>query len=173
MKKVAVLLVVLLVSCVSEKKKSADSISEDGAVIEREIADFYQALKKAYNGTPLSTDSLLESFFGKDVYYVTYWGMTEPIDSTKLRLRTAVHGVKEYDNRIESMKVKVFGDGAYAFFILRQTYSLNGNLMEEYLPTTFILERRDNRWFVVHSHRSADFQTVQQLMNVAQQRAEK
>jgi hypothetical protein len=71
------------------------------------------------------------------------------------------------------MKVKVFGDGAYAFFILRQTYSLNGNLMEEYLPTTFILERRDNRWFVVHSHRSADFQTVQQLMNVAQQRAEK
>ena len=68
---------------------------------------------------------------------VTYWGMTEPVDSTKTRLRAAVKGIKDYDNHLEGMKVKVYGDGAYAFFILRQTYALNGVLMDEYLPTTF------------------------------------
>jgi hypothetical protein len=68
------------------------------------------------------------------------------------------------------MSVKIYGDGAYAFFILRQTYALNGVLMDEYLPTTFVFERRENHWAVVHSHRSADFQTIQQLMNVAQRR---
>jgi hypothetical protein len=77
-------------------------------------------------------------------------------------------GIKDYDNRVESVKVKIYGDGAYAFFILRQTYVLHGVLMDEYLPTTFIFERRENRWMVVHSQRSADFQTIQQLMNVAQ-----
>ena len=112
----------------------------------------------------------MDNYFGQDVYYVTYWGMTEPIDSTKSRLRHALSAIKEYDNRIESMKIKVYGDGAYAFFILRQTYTLNGNLMDEYLPTTFILERYGNRWKVVHSQRSADFPTIQQLMNVAQRR---
>jgi hypothetical protein len=138
-------------------------------VIEREIADFHQALKRAYNGASMSTDSLMDNIFEKDVYYVTYWGMTEPIDSTKSRLRHALPGIKDYDNRVEGVKVKVYGDGAYAFFILRQTYALNGVLMDEYLPTTFIFERRENRWVVVHSQRSADFQTIQQLMNVAQQ----
>jgi hypothetical protein len=158
------------VSCVPEKKKASISFFGDVEVIEREIADFHQALKRAYNGASISTDSLMDNFFDKDIYYVTYWGMTEPIDSTKARLRYAVKGIKDYDNRIESVKVKVYGDGAYAFFILRQTYVLNGTLMDEYLPTTFILERRENRWFVVHSQRSADFQTIQQLMNIAQRR---
>jgi hypothetical protein len=173
MKIIPLFIVLFLVSCVSDKKNSGGSVSDDAVAIENEIVDFHQALKKAYNGAPISTDSLLDSFFGKDVYYVTYWGMTEPIDSTKLRLRNATHGINEYDNRIESMKVKVYGDGAYAFFILRQTYALNGVLMDEYLPTTFILERRENRWIVVHSQRSADFQTIQQLMNVAMQHAGK
>jgi hypothetical protein len=44
--------------------------------------------------------------------------------------------------------------------------------MDEYLPTTFILERRGNRWMVVHSQRSADFQTIRHLMEVARQREE-
>jgi hypothetical protein len=164
---------ILLASCVSDNKNTAGSMPDDVVAIERRIADFHQALKHAYNGAPMSTDSLMDTFFGKDVYYVTYWGMTEPIDSTKLRLRNASHRIKDYENRIESMKVKVYGDGAYAFFILRQTYSLNGVLMDEYLPTTFIFERRENRWVVVHSQRSADFQTIQQLMSVAQRRSEK
>ena len=166
MKILPLFLLLLLASCVSDKKETA--AAEDVAVIEREIADFHQALKRAYNGVPMSTDSLMNNIFGKDASYVTYWGMTEPIDSTKLRLRLAIPGIKDYDNRVESVKVKVYGDGAYAFFILRQTYALNGVLMDEYLPTTFILERSENRWVVVHSQRSADFQTIQQLMNVAQ-----
>ena len=162
-------LLLLLVSCVSDKKKTIDTASGDVAVIEREIADFHQALKRAYNGSSISTDSLMDNFFGRDVYYITYWGIAEPIDSTKSRLRHALPVIKDYDNRLEDMSVKVYGDGAYAFFILRQTYTLNGVLMDEYLPTTFIFERREKRWVVVHSQRSADFQTIQQLMSVAQQ----
>ena len=172
MRIVASLLLVLLISCVSEKKKSSGDISEDVVLIEREIADFHQALKQAYNGIPINTDSLMDNFFDKDVYYVTYWGMAEPIDSTKSRLRHALPGIKEYKNRLESMNVKIYDGGAYAFFILRQTYSLNGIMMDEYLPTTFILERRDNRWMVVHSQRSADFQTIHHLMEVARHRDE-
>jgi hypothetical protein len=163
------LILLTFVSCVPDKKKAAASGSEDAIMIEQEIADFHQALKRAYNGAIMNMDSLMDNFFGKDVYYVTYWGTSEPIDSTKARLRLALPGMKEYDNRIESMSVKVYGDGAYAFFVLRQTYALNGILMDEYLPTTYIFERLENRWFVVHSQRSADFQTIQQLMNIAQQ----
>ena len=165
-------LLIILVSCVSDKKKTAASVSDDAAVIEDGIANFHQSLKRAYNGASMNTDSLVDNFFGKDVYYVTYWGMTEPIDSTKSRLRRVLPGIKDYDNRIESMNVKVYGDGAYAFFVLRQTYALNGVLMDEYLPTTFIFERQEKKWVVVHSQRSADFQTIQQLMNVAQRREE-
>ena len=168
MKFIPLFLLFTMISCVSDKKTPAFSPSEDAAVIDHEIADFHLALKHVYNGASMNTDSLMDKFFEKDVYYVTYWGMTEPIDSTKSRLRHALPVIRDYDSRIESMKVKVYGDGAYAFFILRQTYTLNGTLMDEYLPTTFIFERHENRWVVVHSHRSADFQTIQQLMNIAQ-----
>lgn len=167
MKILPLLLLVLLASCTSDKKKIPDA-SEDGVMIEQEIADFYQSLKRAYHGVPINTDSLIDDFFGKDVYYVTYWGTTEPIDTTKSRLRHAVSGIKDYENRVEGVTVKVYGDGAYAFFILRQTYTLNGVPMDEYLPTTFIFERRDKQWVVVHSHRSTDVQTIQQYMNVSQ-----
>ncbi len=172
MRILASLFLVLLVSCDFEKKTELDSRSEDIAFIKREIADFYQALNQAYTGIPMNTDSLFDNYFDKDVYYVTYWGITEPIDSTKSRLRRALPGIKAYKNRLESMNVKVYKDGAYAFFILRQKYLLNGITMDEYLPTTFILERRDDRWMVVHSHRSADFQTINHLMEVARHREE-
>lgn len=170
MKIFALLFLLVLISCVSDKKNVAGSVLEDKVIIENEIADFHQALKQAYNGASIKTDSLMDSFFGKDADYVTYWGLTEPIDSTKLRLRKALPGIKDYDNRIEGMNVKVYGDGAYAFFVLRQTYTLNGVLMDEYLPTTFVFEHRENQWVVVHAQRSADFQTIQQLMNAAQRR---
>jgi len=172
MKIIAVLLLVLIVSCDSGKKVQSDDHSEDTALIKREIADFYQALDQAYSGIPMNTDSLFDYYFDKDVYYVTYWGITEPIDTTKSRLRQALPGIKGFKNRLESMFVKVYNDGAYAFFILRQTYSLNGITMDEYLPTTFILERREGRWVVVHSHRSADFQTINHFMEIAKQKYE-
>ena len=170
MKTIPLFYLLLFVSCTADKQNSGEP--EDAAVIEQEIAGYHHGLKRAYNGASINTDSLLNNFFDKDVYYVTYWGDTEPINSTKLRLRKALSAIKDYDNHIESLKVKVYGDGAYAFFILRQTYALNGVLMDEYLPTTFIFERRENRWIVVHVHRSADVQTIQQYMNVAQRRGQ-
>jgi len=163
-------LLLLLVSCAPDKKKTETSSTADVAAIMNEITGFHQALKRAYNGAAINTDSLFDRYFKKDAYYVTYWGVTEPIDSTKARLRHAVQGMKDYDYKLESVQVKVNGDGAFALFILRQTYALNGVLMDEYLPTTFVLERQNDRWLVVHSHRSADFQTIQQLMNIARQR---
>ena len=169
MKTYLLALIVLLVSCSPEKKKTETTLSTDVVGIEREISELHQALKRAYNGTSINTDSVIDAYFDKDAYYVTYWGTAEPIDSTKARLRHAINGIREYDYRIESLQVKVIDNGAYAFFILRQSYALNGVLMDEYLPTTFVLERQNNRWLIVHSHRSADFQTIQQLMNVARQ----
>lgn len=165
------LFLMLLISCDSKEKKVEKEISDDTAVIEREISDFHESLKRAFNGGAVNTDSLMDRFFDKDVYYVTYWGLTEPIDTTKKRLRSALPSVKEYENRLENVNIKVYGNGAYAFFILRQTYSLNGTLMDEYLPTTYILERRGASWKVIHSHRSADFPTIDHLMDIARQRA--
>lgn len=167
MKNLLLILAIFSISCVSNEKK-INNITEDSITIEREITEYHQALKRAYNGAQIDTDSLIDVYFDKDVYYVTYWGMSEPIDSTKSRLRRALPGIKDYENRLEGISVKVYGDGAYAFFILRQNYILNGILMDEYLPTTFVLERRGNRWIIVHSQRSVDFQTIQQLMQIAQ-----
>ena len=167
MKNLLLILSIFLISCVSDEKKITNT-TEDSTTIEREITEYHQALKRAYNGAQINADSLIDVYFDKDVYYVTYWGMSEPIDSTKSRLRRALPGIKDYGNRLEGISVKVYGDGAYAFFILRQNYILNGILMDEYLPTTFVLERRGNRWIIVHSQRSADFQTIQQLMQIAQ-----
>ncbi|RPI04094.1 MAG: hypothetical protein EHM64_11015 [Ignavibacteriae bacterium] len=168
MKFLPLLVLFILLSCSTENKKSDATGSDESVAIENEITEFHQALKRAYNGAYLNTDSLMDHYFGKDVYYVTYWGTSEPIDSTKSRLRHALPGIRDYDNRLEGVNVKVYGDGAYAFFILRQTYSLNGILMDEYLPTTFVLERAGKMWKVMHAQRSADFQTIQQLMAVAQ-----
>lgn len=169
MKNLSLITLVLIASCVSDKKVASGS-SEDCALIEREIIDYYQALSSAYNGISVNTDSLIDKHFDKNVYYVTYWGTVEPIDSTKSRLRQAIRGMKNYQNHTESMNIKVYGDGAYAFFILRQNYVLNGTPMDEYLPTTLIFERRDGRWVVVHSQRSADFQTIQRFMQAASKR---
>jgi hypothetical protein len=171
MKLFPILLLILLISC-SSNRKSENWESENAKTIEHEIAGFHQALKRIYNGTPLSTDSLMDSFFDKDVYYVTYWGLSEPIDSTKSRLRHVVSKIKDYESRLEGVTIKVYGEGAYAFFILRQTYSINGILMDEYLPTTYVLEYKNNKWVVVHSQRSADFQTTQHLIEISRQREE-
>lgn len=172
MKTFPLILFVLFISCVSDKK-TVRTPSEDRAMIEHEILQYHQALKRAYNGESVKTDSLIDMYFARDGYYVTYWGISEPIDSTKSRIRRALSGIKDYENHLEGLSVKVYGDGAYAFFVLRQNYTLNGVLMDEYLPTTFVLEWRNNRWIVVHSQRSADLQTIQQLMQVAQQNESK
>lgn len=159
-----------ILACNSTEKRTSESMTQDETRIKDEVMNFHRALKKIYNGAPMRADSLLNEYFDKDVYYVTYWGTTEPIDTTKRRLQSAVGKIKDYDNQFENLTVKVYGDGASVFFILRQNYTIDGHLLEEYLPTTWIMEPRDGRWKVVHAQRSADLQTIQQLMQIASAR---
>lgn len=169
MRPALVVLVFLSVACgTKEEGKPVQSPEADAATIEGMVYSFYRALGRAYNGATINTDSLMDAYFDADIYYVTPWGWTEPLDSTKARLRNARSHVKDYDNSIENLKVKVYGDGAYAFFILRQNYTVDGNLLEEYLPTTFVLERRNHSWKIVHVQRSTDYQTMQQYVALQQ-----
>ena len=170
MKYLLILAVVFGLACDSGKKENLNSTAQDEALIKNEVTNFHRTLKRIYNGAPLNSDSLINYYFDKDMYYVTYWGISEPIDTTKRRLQSAIKRIKNYDNQFDNLSVKVYTEGAYAFFILRQDYTIDGHLLEEYLPTTWILEPREGRWKVVHAQRSADLQTTQQLMQIARLR---
>ncbi len=163
-----VLFLVLFVGCGQNKHESQfDTSRQDAQQIEKEIADFHSVLKKAYNHEGVNTDSLIDAYFDPETYYVTYWGTSEPIDTTKKRIRSAIPHVTDYDNQFESLRVKTYGDGAYAFFILRQNYKVDGKPLDEYLPTTFVFERRGDRWLIVHAQRTSDYETMQQLIAMA------
>ncbi len=169
MKHVLMLSLLILAACTQNKRQDAfDTSKQDIQEIEKEVADFHLALKKAYNHEGINTDSLIDVYFDPQAYYVTYWGTSEPVDTMKLRIRTALPHVSEYDNQYESLQVKSYGDGAYAFFILRQNYKVDGRPLEEYLPTTFVFERRGARWVVVHAQRTSDYETFQQLLRLGQ-----
>lgn len=170
MKQVLILLL-LFGGCMQKKSDNAfDTTKQDTQLIEKELADFHSALKKAYNHEGVNTDSLMDAYFDPESYYVTYWGTSEPVDTTKKRFRDALPHVSDYDNRLEIVRVKVFGDGAYAFFILRQNYKVDGKPLDEYLPTTFVFERRGDRWLVIHAQRTADYETVRQLVALTEAR---
>jgi hypothetical protein len=167
--KLILILLLVLAGCGQNKNDNTfDTSKQDAQLIEKEIADFHSALKKAYNHQGINTDSLMDAYFDPQTYYVTYWGTSEPIDTTKRRLRDAVPRVSGYDSQFESLRVKVYGDGAYAFFVLRQNYKVDGNPLEEYLPTTFVFERRGDRWTIVHAQRTSDYETMQQLIALTQ-----
>jgi hypothetical protein len=165
------ILLLVLAGCNQNKNESTfDTSKQDAQLIEKEIADFHSALKKAYNHKGINTDSLMDAYFDPQTYYVTYWGTSEPIDTTKKRVRDALPHVSDYDNQFESLRAKAYGDGAYAFFILRQNYKVDGKPLEEYLPTTFVFERRGDRWIVVHAQRTSDYETMRQLVALAESR---
>jgi hypothetical protein len=169
MKPFILLLAFAFVGCTSnqnDKQAASTKQSEDEVI--NIVRNYHQALRMIYDHAPLNLDSLMDAYFDRDMYYVTYWGITEPIDSTKARLRRALPLIKDSQNRFEEVTVKTYGQSAYLFFTLRQNYTLDGRQMEEYLPTTYILERRGDGWKIVHAHRSADLQTIQQLMQAAQ-----
>ncbi len=169
MKSVLILLLLVFAACTQNKKQDVfDTSKQDVQAIEKEIADFHLALKKAYNHEGLNTDSLIDAYFDPQAYYVTYWGTSEPIDTMKLRIRNSLPHVSNYDNQYESLQVKSYGDGAYAFFILRQDYSVDGKPIEEYLPTTFVFERRGDRWVIVHAQRTSDYETIRQFLSLNQ-----
>ena len=161
----------LFVSCTGRDAKAPmRSAAQDESLIKDMILSLNATLKKAYNGGGVNTDSVMDAYFEKNIYYVTPWGWSEPLDSTKARLRSAMPHIRDFDNRIESLDVKVYGDGAYAGFILRQTYTVDGRLLEEYLPTTLILERRGEGWKIVRVHRSTDYETIQQWVDLQKKR---
>ena len=161
----------LLISCTTKEKREPVPLpAQDAAQIEESVSNFYSGLSRAYNGGGVNTDSLFDVFFEKDVRYVTAWGWTEPLDSTKARLRNAIRHVKDYSHHIESLQVKSYGNAAYAFFVLRQEYKVDDNPLAEYLPTTFVLERRGPDWKIVHVHRSTDYETIQQYVALQQKR---
>jgi hypothetical protein len=161
----------LLISCsTKEKREPVQLPAQDAAQIEERITGFYAGLSQAYNRGGLNTDSLFDAYFAKDVLYVTAWGWTESLDSTKVRLRNAVRHVTEFSYHMESLQVKSYGNAAYAFFVLRQDYKVDDNQLDEYLPTTFVFERRGPDWKIVHVHRSTDYETIQQYVALQQKR---
>lgn len=162
-------LALLLISCDMKKEESTfDMRAQDEQDIRAFVADVHKGLMRAYKGGVANTDSLIDLYYDKDIYYVTPWGWSEPIDSTKSRLRRASASIKQYENRVENLTVKSFGDGAYAYFILRQNYIVAGRYLEEYLPTTWILEKKDGMWKIIHAQRSTDYETMQQWVALQQ-----
>ena len=187
MKVVMLTFALLLVSCgrqeIQEQKPAAagdgtqnerkPATADDETQIEEMLLRLYNGMERAYNDGGVDSDSLINANYDKDVLYITPWGWTEPIDSTKARLRNAFGHVRDYSHRIESMRVKSFGTAAYAFFILRQQYTVDGGQLDEYLPTTLALERRRGDWKIIHAHRSTDYETMQQYVALQKQRAAK
>ena len=172
MKSALLILVLLLVSCGKDDNRDVSRPSaKDETDIEGIITSLYAGLDKAYNAGGLNTDSLIDVYYDHDVRYVTPWGNTEPLDTTKARLRNARNHLKNYNHRVEALQVKSYGNAAYANFVLRQNYDIDGSLLDEYLPTTLIFERRGSGWKIVHAHRSTDYQTMQEYAALQQKRA--
>lgn len=174
MKHLAVIVLLLLGACEMKHEERGFDLREQD---EKEIVAFVERVHKnlasAYNGAIANTDSLMDQYYEQGTNYVTPWGWTEPIDSTKERLHRTALMMSDYNYRVENIHVKSYGDGAYAYFIFRQDYRVRGRLIEEYLPTTWILEKRDNQWKIVHVHRSTDFETMKQyiaMQRIGQQR---
>lgn len=174
MKTLLVLCSLVLLSCAKEEPRpQAQSGEQDEAQIEAMVTAMYKGLAEAYNQGGVDTDSLFEANYKKDVQYVTPWGYTEPLDSTKARLKKALPMVKDFAHRIESMRVKSWGNSAFAFFILRQNYKVGGGELDEYLPTTIVFERDGEGWKIVHVHRSTDYETIQQYVALQKRSAAK
>lgn len=164
----------LLVSCGEQERQEQNLVQADqGPIIEQMVSRLYAGMERAYNNGGINTDSLISANYDEAVLYVTPWGWTEPLDSTRTRFRNALGHVKDYSHRIESLHVKVVGTIAYAFFVLRQQYAVDGGQLDEYLPTTLVLQRDEKHWKIIHAHRSTDYETMQQYVALQQMRDSK
>lgn len=163
MKYVAAVLAFLLCSCGSNQP-SPDSLAQDEADIKTIVNNLHISLSRAYNKGGIDTDSLMDAYYDKDMYYVTPWATSEPLDSTKKRLRSALALIKDYSNSVESLNARSYGNCAFAFFVLRQNYVIDGHPRDEYLPTTLIFERQGDVWQIVHAQRTTDYETMQQYV---------
>jgi ketosteroid isomerase-like protein len=164
---------VVLIGCNPGKQSDEDRrmmAAQDESAIRNLIINLHADLKKLYTSKMGDVDSVLAQYYVNDMYYVTFWGTTETLDSTKSRFKASIPRINDYDNSIENLSVKVYGDGGYAFFVLRQQYTTDGFRLDEYLPTTAIVEKVDGAWKIVHLQRSTDPETFQQYLAI-QQRA--
>lgn len=155
------LMLVLLAMVFVSACQEADS-SIDRQNVENTIRNLQFSLKAAYTTGDVDTDRLIDEYYDSAAYYVTPWGTSEVLDSTKSRLKMTLPRITDYEYSMESMDVKVYGNGAFAFYVLRQDYKVDGRERSEYLPTTMVLERRGEGWKIVHVHRSADPESWQQ-----------
>ncbi len=161
-----VVLLLVWSGCAADERSNRQ---EDEQAVREQIESFHTGLRRAFRGEAVDVHELFDSLFEESVYSVTYWGVTEPIDSMKNRIERAIPLISDYSSRLEIVSVEVTGDVAYAFFVLRQSYRL-GVPMDEYLPTTYVLKRLNGTWKVVHAHRSADRETIERLLDVARAR---
>ncbi len=142
---------------------------EEQAAVEEVITHFHRALEAAYAGKKVDLAAEIDRAFDPNARYVTYWGQEEPVDTTRARMLAGVGRVRDYTNAVENIESRIYGEGAVVSCIVRQEYELNGHRVDEFLPTTYVLERRDGAWKVVFAHRSADFQTIQQQLEFTRQ----
>lgn len=171
--KVLILSCLILIAGCSSRDESLEDVAQAEMNLRTLILNLHNSLQYAYQSRELNTDSLIGAYYANDLYYVTPWGDSEPIDSTKARLKRAVQRLSNYDHTIENLHVSVFGKGAYAFFILRQTYEIDGFPLSEYLPTTYVFEKQGNSWKIIHAQRSTDYETFRQYVALQKHQQEK
>ncbi|MCI0706991.1 MAG: nuclear transport factor 2 family protein [Ignavibacteriae bacterium] len=163
-----------LLACDSAKQQQEEqqmmAVQQESAV-KNLITNLHSDLKRVYGGAADDVDTMIATYYVPDMYYVTPWGTSETLDSTVLRLKAAIPRVQNYENSVQNLTVSVYGDGAYAFYVLRQNYSIDGFELEEYLPTTAILEHIDGSWKIVHLQRTTDYETMQQYVALQQRTA--
>lgn len=168
MKRMLALLIpfVLIGGCADD---SSTPGPQDQAAVEKVVTHFHRALEAAYAGKNVDLAAEIDRAFDPNARYVTYWGQEEPVDTTRARMLAGVGRVSDYTNAVENIESRVYGDGAVVSCIVRQDYEMNGHRIDEFLPTTYVLERRDGAWKIVFAHRSADFQTIQQQIEITRQ----
>lgn len=165
MKYAAIFVVLLLLSCQMKKEEEGFDLRRDEEnQIRAMVEQASRAFAAAYNGSPINTDSLVDVYYDPNANYVTPWGWTEPVDSMKARIHRTVGQMKDYHYRIENLHVRSYGEGGYAYFIFRQSYVVGKRLLDEYLPTVWVVEHQDGRWKIVHAHRSTDVETLRQYI---------
>jgi hypothetical protein len=162
---------IALLACDSAKQNQEEQqmmAVQDESAVRNLILNLHSDLKRIYGGMVEQVDTMIATYYVPDMYYVTPWGTSETLDSTAIRLKAAIPRIQDYDNSVENLSVHVYGDGGYAFYVFRQNYSIDGFQLEEYLPTTAILERVNGSWKIVHLQRTTDYETMQQYVALQQ-----
>lgn len=168
MKAFGIFMLVLLISCSGndgqEKMKRQE---QDIKRIEAKVKNFHDQIGILCNGGKVNLDSLLESYYTQDVRYVTAWAKVETYDSLRIRMMNSAKVLSQFEYKIEQLEVRSYSEGAFASFILRQSYVVDGKYpLEEYLPTCYLLEKKSNDWRIVFVQRTTNYPTMVQYMDM-------